>query len=89
MMLGKVQLYSEGHKNFAHLPLFIQHYLEASNFKWKVGQIFCGFLRLSELYTHGKAMQKITEEMIQLLGYKLYLGNFFPTFSAAHCIGQV
>ena len=40
----KVQIFWEGHKNLAHLPLFIWHYLVASNYKWKMGQIFVAFL---------------------------------------------
>ena len=38
--LNKVQIFWEGHKNLAHLPLFIWHYLVASNYKWKMGHIF-------------------------------------------------
>ena len=33
----KVQIFWEGHKKLAHLPLFIWHYLVASNCKWKMG----------------------------------------------------
>ena len=39
----KVQLFSEGHKNWANLPLFIRHYLVASNYKWIMGQSFVAF----------------------------------------------
>ena len=39
----KVQLYWEGRKNFAHLPLFIWHHLVALNLKWKIGHIFVAF----------------------------------------------
>ena len=41
--LVKVQILWEGHKNFALLPIFIWHYLVASNYKWKMGQIFWAF----------------------------------------------
>ena len=34
-----VQIFWEGHKNLANLPLFFWHYLVASNYKWKMGQI--------------------------------------------------
>ena len=37
---SKVQIFWEGHKNLAHLPLFIWHYLVASNYNWKMDQIF-------------------------------------------------
>ena len=36
--------YSEKTTNIAHLPLFLK-----SNYKWKIGQIFCGLLRIFEL----------------------------------------
>ena len=39
----KVQIFWEGHKSLAHLPLFFWHYLIASNYKWKMGQIFVVF----------------------------------------------
>ena len=40
----KVQTFVEGNKNICHLPLFIfWHYLIASNYKWKMGQIFVAF----------------------------------------------
>ena len=41
--LRKVQIFWEDHKNLAHLPLFIWQYLAASNYKWKMGQIFVAF----------------------------------------------
>ena len=34
----KVQIFWEGNKNLAHLPLFIWHYLVATNYKWNMGQ---------------------------------------------------
>ena len=37
----KVQIVWEGHKNLTHL--FFLHYLVASNYKWKMGQIFVTF----------------------------------------------
>ena len=40
---GKVQIFWEVQKNLAHLPLFFWHYLVASNYKWKMGQIFVAF----------------------------------------------
>ena len=33
----KVQIFWDGHKNLAHLPLFFWHYLVSSNYKWKMG----------------------------------------------------
>ena len=39
----KVQILWESHKMLVHLPLFISHYLVASNYKWKMGQIFVAF----------------------------------------------
>ena len=41
--LVKVQVFWKDHKNMAHLPLFIWHYLVSSNYKWKMGQIFVAF----------------------------------------------
>ena len=42
-MIIKVQIFWEGHKNLAHLPLFSWHYLVVSNWKWKIGQTFVAF----------------------------------------------
>ena len=39
----KVQIFWENLKNLAHLPLFIWQYLVASNYKWKMSQIFVAF----------------------------------------------
>ena len=39
----KVQIFLDGHNNFSLLPVFIWHYLVASNHKWKMGQIFWAF----------------------------------------------
>ena len=39
----KVQIFWEGLKNLAHLPLFCWHYLVVSNYKWKMGQILVAF----------------------------------------------
>ena len=39
----KVQIFWEGHNFFSSLPLFIWHYLVASNYKWKKGHIFVAF----------------------------------------------
>ena len=41
--LLKFQIFWEGHKDLTHLPLFIWHYLAASNFKRKINQIFIAF----------------------------------------------
>ena len=41
--LTKVQIFWEGHKNLFYLQLFIWYYLVASNYKWKIGQIFVAF----------------------------------------------
>ena len=46
----KAQVIWECQKNSAHLPLFFWHYLVGSDYKWKMGQFFCGRLRISELY---------------------------------------
>ena len=46
----KVQIYWEGHKSLADLPLFCWHYLVASNNKWKVGQIFVAFSKYLNLW---------------------------------------
>ena len=35
----KVQIFWEGHKKLAHLPLLIWHYLIVPNCKWKMDQI--------------------------------------------------
>ena len=40
----KVQMFWEGHKNLAHLPLFFWHYIVMSNDKWKMGQNCVAFL---------------------------------------------
>ena len=39
----KIQIFWEGHNNLVHLPLLFWHYLLASIYKWKMGQIFVGF----------------------------------------------
>ena len=39
----KVQVFWEGHKNLANLPLFFWQYLVASNYKWKMSQTFVTF----------------------------------------------
>ena len=44
MRHSKVQIFWECHKILAHLPLFFYNmYLVASNYKWKMGQIFLVF----------------------------------------------
>ena len=43
MYLVKVQIFWEVHKNLAHLPLFIWHYLVASNYQRMMGQNFVAF----------------------------------------------
>ena len=57
----KVQVFWESHKNLAHFPLFIWHYLVASNHKWKMGQIFVAF---SE-YLNFKKLKKTRQKMGQ------------------------
>ena len=39
----KVQIFSEGLQNLAHLLIFFWHCLVASNYNWKMGQIFVAF----------------------------------------------
>ena len=39
-LVGKVQIFWEGHKNFSHLPHFFWHYLIASNYKLKIWDKF-------------------------------------------------
>ena len=43
LYLIKIQIFWEGHTNLAHLPLFFWHYLVASNYEWKMGQIVVAF----------------------------------------------
>ena len=51
-VLLKVQIFWKGHKNFSHLPLFIWHYLAASNYKWKMGQTFVAFSEYLNFTSH-------------------------------------
>ena len=50
-----VQIFLEGHKNLAILPLFIWHYLVVSNSKRKMGQIFVAFSEYRNLIFFKKA----------------------------------
>ena len=43
VLIIKVQIFWEGRKNLVHLPIFIWHYLVASNHKWKMVQVFVVF----------------------------------------------
>ena len=40
---SKVQIFWEGQKSLTHLSLFFWNYLVASNYNWKMGQIFVTF----------------------------------------------
>ena len=52
LFLIKVRIFWKGHKNLAHLPLFILHYLIASNYKWKMDQILMAFSKYLNFITN-------------------------------------
>ena len=61
----KVQVFWEGHKNLANLPLFFWQYLVTSNYKWKMSQNFVAFSEYrnfvsgSFVYTPGHAIKSV------------------------------
>ena len=65
----KVQIFWEGHKNLAHLSLsfdILPKYILASNYKWKMGQIFAAFSEFLNVESRKKRWQKEVTRITKL-----------------------
>ena len=58
----KIQIFWEGHKNLAHLPIIIRPYEVMSNKKLKLGQLLVASEGISELF--------VVEDSGQIWGFR-------------------
>ena len=82
---SKVKIFWESPKNLAHLPHFIWHYLVASNYKWKTGQIFVAF---SEYLNFTQQSSKWSKKLWKIQVEKIFdwFGKTFLTISISKIV---